>query len=144
MRATAPLSSFVAATLLLCAGAPFALAQETAETPATEQPAAPTRVDPVTPEMPVTPPQETAPEKVESVETTVSEMGAMDVCSQMEGDQAQNALERVRRGISITACASSAWLDGMFGDQLRYEEYRETYGTVSTGALWSEYDGFDP
>jgi len=53
-------------------------------------------------------------------------------------------LERVRRRLTVTACASSAWIDGLFGDQLRYDQYRETYGTVSTGALWSDYDGFDP
>jgi len=56
----------------------------------------------------------------------------------------QTMLERVRRRLTVTACASSAWIDGLFGDQLRYDQYRETYGTVSTGALWSDYDGFDP
>jgi len=53
-------------------------------------------------------------------------------------------LERVRRRLAITACASSAWLDGLFGDQLRYDDYRATYGTVSLGSLYSQYDGFDP
>jgi hypothetical protein len=53
-------------------------------------------------------------------------------------------LERVRRRLAITACASSAWLDGLFGDQLRYDDYRATYGTVSLGTLWSQYDGVDP
>lgn len=53
-------------------------------------------------------------------------------------------LERVRRRLTITACASSAWLDSLFGNQLHYDEYRSTYGSVSAGTLWSEYDGFDP
>ena len=53
-------------------------------------------------------------------------------------------LERVRRRLAITACASSAWLDGLFGDQLRYDDYRATYGTVSLGSLWTQHDGFDP
>jgi hypothetical protein len=53
-------------------------------------------------------------------------------------------LERVRRRLTITACASSAWLDSLFGNQLHYDEYRTTYGSVSAGSLWSEYDGFDP
>jgi hypothetical protein len=53
-------------------------------------------------------------------------------------------LERVRRRLTVTACASSAWLDGLFGNQFRYDEYRATYGTVSAGGLWSDYDGFDP
>lgn len=53
-------------------------------------------------------------------------------------------LERVRRRLTITACASSAWLDSLFGNQLHYDEYRATYGSVSAGTLWSEYDGFDP
>ncbi len=55
-----------------------------------------------------------------------------------------SVLERVRRSLAITACASSAWLDGLFGDQLRYDDYRSTYGTVSVGSLWSQHDGFDP
>lgn len=53
-------------------------------------------------------------------------------------------LERVRRRLTVTACASSAWLDSLFGNQLNYDEYRETYGSVSVGTLWSDYDGFDP
>lgn len=53
-------------------------------------------------------------------------------------------LESVRRRLTITACASSAWLDSLFGNQLHYDEYRATYGSVSAGTLWSEYDGFDP
>lgn len=56
----------------------------------------------------------------------------------------RTTLERVRRRLTITACASSAWLDSLFGDQLHYDEYRSTYGSVSAGTLWSEYDGFDP
>jgi hypothetical protein len=64
-------------------------------------------------------------------------------CSTDE-DSDSRLLARVRRGLSITACASSAWLDSLFGDQLHYEQYRETYGTVSVGTLWSDYDGFDP
>jgi hypothetical protein len=56
----------------------------------------------------------------------------------------ETMLERVRRNLTLTACASSAWLDSLFGDQIRYDEYRATNGSVSTGALWSRYDGFDP
>ena len=68
----------------------------------------------------------------------------MDVCTEMHDESGSTAIERVRRRLSITACASSAWLDGLFGDQMMYENYRETYGTVSVGALWDDYDGFDP
>lgn len=145
MHPAVSLTSLVAATLLLvCAGASSVQAQATAGTPVTDQPASSQPGETVNPETPAVPQQEVAPQKLEPVEPTASEIGAMDVCRQMEGSQAETTLERVRRSISITACASSAWLDGMFGDQLRYEEYRETYGTVSAGALWSEYDGLDP
>ncbi len=71
------------------------------------------------------------------------EAGAMDGCAQADDSDA-SLLEQVRRRLTITACASSAWLDGLFGDQNFYDEYRRTYGTVSVGGLWSEYDGFDP
>jgi hypothetical protein len=65
-----------------------------------------------------------------------------DSCSGLE--PGVSVLERVRRSLAVTACASSAWLDGLFGDQLRYDDYRATYGTVSLGTLYSQYDGFDP
>ncbi|NJO12584.1 MAG: hypothetical protein HC872_02995 [Gammaproteobacteria bacterium] len=65
-----------------------------------------------------------------------------DSCAEPLADDSM--LERVRRRLAITACASSAWLDGLFGDQLRYDDYRATYGTVSLGTLWSQYDGVDP
>ena len=67
----------------------------------------------------------------------------MTGCAQRDRPDA-SMLERVRRRLTVTACASSAWLDGLFGDQFRYDEYRATYGTVSAGGLWSDYDGFDP
>jgi len=69
--------------------------------------------------------------------------GPMEVCAQQQGAE-ETTLERVRRTLTLTACASSAWLDSLFGDQIRYDEYRATSGSVSAGALWSRYDGFDP
>jgi hypothetical protein len=71
------------------------------------------------------------------------EESAMKACKD-DALPERTMLERVRRRLTVTACASSAWIDGLFGDQLRYDQYRETYGTLSTGALWSDYDGFDP
>jgi hypothetical protein len=64
-------------------------------------------------------------------------------CAQ-EGGTTDSMLQRVRRGLTVSACASSAWLDSLFGDQVHFDNYRSTYGSVSTGALWSDYDGFDP
>src|SRR5688572_6966843 len=71
------------------------------------------------------------------------EMTPLEGCAQRDRPDA-SMLERVRRRLTVTACASSAWLDGLFGDQFRYDQYRATYGTVSAGGLYSEYDGFDP
>ena len=67
----------------------------------------------------------------------------MEICAQPAADNL-GVLQRVRRSLTVTACASSAWLDGLFGDQIYYDEYHATYGTVTVGGLWSEYDGFDP
>lgn len=89
-------------------------------------------------------PQPAVPLTVEPVEPTAEELGAMDVCAEMHDESALTALERVRRRLSITACASSAWLDGLFGDEMMYESYQQTHGTVSAGALWDDYEGFDP
>lgn len=67
----------------------------------------------------------------------------MEICAQEPADNL-TVLQRVRRSLTVTACASSAWLDGLFGDQIHYDDYHATYGTVTVGGLWSEYDGFDP
>ena len=72
------------------------------------------------------------------------ETGAIDVCRGTRDDSEVTMIELARRSLSTTACASSAWLDGLFGDEMMYEDYRHTYGTVSVGSLWSDYDGFDP
>lgn len=68
---------------------------------------------------------------------------ALDACKELQPGS-DTMLERVRRTLAVTACASSAWLDGLFGDQFYYDQYRDTRGSVSVGTLWSEYDGFDP
>jgi hypothetical protein len=70
-----------------------------------------------------------------------AEESPMEICAQ---PSEEGVLQRVRRTLTVTACASSAWLDGLFGDQVYPDEYHATYGTVTTGALWSKYDGFDP
>jgi hypothetical protein len=81
------------------------------------------------------------------VEMAPPEMGptqtTMEACDDASWPDT-TMLERVRRRLTITACASSAWLDSLFGNQLHYDDYRATYGTVSAGTLWSDYDGFDP
>lgn len=72
-----------------------------------------------------------------------SSISPMEGCAERDRPDS-TMLERVRRRLTVTACASSAWLDSLFGNQFRYDEYRATYGTVSAGGLWSDYDGFDP
>jgi len=67
----------------------------------------------------------------------------MEGCAERERPDA-SMLERMRRRLTVTTCASSAWLDSLGGDQFRYDQYRATYGTISAGGLWSDYDGFDP
>jgi hypothetical protein len=67
----------------------------------------------------------------------------MEICAQPP-EEDLTVLQRVRRSLTVTACASSAWLDGLFGDQIHYDDYHATYGTVTMGGLWSDYDGFDP
>lgn len=79
----------------------------------------------------------------EEEEKSTSTVTPMEGCAERARPDA-SVLEGVRRRLTVTACASSAWLDSLFGDQFRYDEYRATYGTVSAGGLWSDYDGFDP
>jgi hypothetical protein len=67
----------------------------------------------------------------------------MEGCAQRERPDA-TMIERMRRRLTVTTCASSAWLDSLGGNQFRYDQYRATYGTISAGGLWSDYDGFDP
>jgi hypothetical protein len=76
-------------------------------------------------------------------EEEASSITPMQGCAQRDAPDA-GMLEKMRRRLSVGTCASSAWLDSLFGDQFRYDEYRATYGTISAGGLWSDYDGFDP
>lgn len=69
--------------------------------------------------------------------------GPMEICA-APAEEDLTVLQRVRRSLTVTACASSAWLDGLFGDQIHYDHYHATYGTVTVGGLWNDYDGFDP
>src|SRR5262245_12787963 len=118
------------------------------------QPAAPEQAQPDTAPQPQTETQDQAPPQSEAGAPSSTEApaesppkpsgpGAMEVCAQPQQAD-ESMLERVHRNLAVTACASSAWLDSLFGDQIRYEEYRATSGSVSAGALWSRYDGFDP
>jgi len=83
------------------------------------------------------PPATTAPEPKPEVEV----IGALEACTRTE--DVDRILERVRRGLAISVCASSAWLDGLFGERMHVDEYKAAHGVVSAGALWSDYDGFD-
>jgi hypothetical protein len=88
-------------------------------------------------------PQDTTGEEGPPAPPEEEPPSALEACKEIQPDH-DTMLERVRRTLAVTACASSAWLDGMFGDQFHYDAYRDTRGSVSLGTLWSEYDGFDP
>jgi hypothetical protein len=102
------------------------LDQTTQPTPAPEQAAE----DRIGEQGPPAPPTEEPP-------------SALEACKEIQPER-DMVLDRVRRTLAVTACASSAWIDGLFGDQFHYREYRDTRGSLSVGSLWSEYDGFDP
>jgi hypothetical protein len=84
-----------------------------------------------------------APEGAEVAGPPAPDASPMEICAQPPENDL-TVLQRVRRSLTVTACASSAWLDGLFGDQIHYDDYHATYGTVTAGGLWSDYDGFDP
>ena len=90
--------------------------------------------------------REARPTKQEELGPAIPEdqaPGPITACKEIQPEH-DTVLERVRRTFAVTACASSAWLDGMFGDQFYYNAYLNTRGSLSVGTLWSEYDGFDP
>jgi hypothetical protein len=100
------------------------------------------------PPMPEPPPVQISPEEPEVEEPSAAysaeeEPTAMELCAEAPDTKA-GMLARMRRRLTVTTCASSAWLDSLFGDQIHYSDYRATYGSLSAGGLWSEYDGFDP
>lgn len=53
-------------------------------------------------------------------------------------------LSRVSRGLYTSVCATSRWFDTFFGDARAHDEYSDTYGSVSVGLKWTEYDHFEP
>lgn len=90
--------------------------------------------------------REVRPTKQEEIGPAIPEdeaPGPITACKEIQPEH-DTLLERVRRTLAVTACASSAWLDSMFGDQFYYNAYLNTRGSLSVGTLWSEYDGFDP
>jgi hypothetical protein len=146
---------------LLWFGCPAA-AQEAKQWPQTQTPEEATDRPPepheVPPDRPISeldeteqppPSPEQAKERVKEEKVTVQPIpgefapNALTACKEIKPEQ-DTILHRVRRTLAVTACASSAWVDGLFGDQFHYSEYLKTRGTVSLGTLWSEYDGFDP
>ena len=46
-----------------------------------------------------------------------AQVSPMEVCAQ-PNEADMTVLQRVRRSLTVGACASSAWLDGLFGDQI--------------------------
>jgi hypothetical protein len=121
------------ALLMICGSA----AHSQVTKPADPLDPAETSPSPVTAGQPAAEPIIVGPPAVPATESN------MEACTQ-EDLPKRTMLEKVRRALTTTACASSAWVDSLFGDEIRYDQYRETYGTVSAGALWSDYDGFDP
>jgi len=91
---------------------------------------------------PHTPSDTRAEDDSMAVGPPAEDVGPMEICAQPP-EEDLTFLERARRNLTVTACASSAWLDGLFGDQIHYDEYRATYGTLTVGGLWTDYDGFD-
>jgi hypothetical protein len=148
-----------AIALLLCAGEPAWSAEK--EWPTNPPPAQPTEEAPTPSEVPADRPiseldstEQPPPTPEQAAEDRTGEAGppsppeeeppsALGACKEIQPEQ-DTVLHRVRRSLAVTACASSAWLDGLFGDEFHYQEYRDTRGSVSVGSLWSEYDGFDP
>jgi hypothetical protein len=78
-----------------------------------------------------------------AAEARAEQLTPKEICAQPAAEDL-TFFQRAQRNLTITACTSSAWLDGFFGDQIHYDEYRATYGTATVGGLWNDYDGFDP
>lgn len=145
-----------AVALLLCAWSQPARAQEYQADPTKPADTAPTPEEapsdrPISkldeseepPPSPEEPRQRTDAAQGPPAPAKEEEPGPIEACKEIQPER-DKMLDRVRRTLAVTACASSAWLDGFFGDQFHYDEYRDTRGNVSVGTLWSEYDGFDP
>ncbi len=47
-------------------------------------------------------------------------------------------IDKIRSRLYKLTCSSASWFDGLFGNSRYDEEYRSTYGSLTTGALWSE------
>jgi hypothetical protein len=61
---------------------------------------------------------------------------AREICEDEPDSRA--VIDRIRSRLFKLTCSSASWFDGLFGDTRYDEEYRSTYGSVTTGALWSE------
>ncbi len=70
------------------------------------------------------------------------EKGPMEMCAQPSCEE--GVLQRVRRRSPSGPVHRPRGSMACSAIEVYPEEYHATYGTVTTGALWSKYDGFDP
>lgn len=52
-------------------------------------------------------------------------------------------IDKLHSSLYRFSCTSVSWFDGLFGSRQFDNEYRQTHGTVTVGALWSKQGGFD-
>lgn len=81
-------------------------------------------------------------ESTQAEEPTETEVPP-DPCKAEDGDPDDIWIDKMRRGVYRTVCATSRWFDGFYGDQPLIDEYRSTYGRLGVGIEVVEEEGVD-
>lgn len=114
---------------LILAGSPPLTAQEASPTPT-----------PLPSTGQTSPPSPTGNNSAAQEEKTDSTADPCRISSGLDDD----FIDRVRRGLYTSVCASSRWFDTFFGDARAHDENSSTYGSLSLGLKWTQYDQFEP
>jgi hypothetical protein len=71
----------------------------------------------------------------------VEEKSRDDLCRSEESDD--KLIDHIHGELYKLTCSSASWFDGLFGHRRYEQDYRKSNGIVTTGALWSQREGFD-
>lgn len=65
---------------------------------------------------------------------------AREIC--VDQNYSRAVIDRLHSSLYKLTCSTASWFDGLFGDTRYDEEYRQTYGSATVGALWSQRKSF--
>lgn len=77
------------------------------------------------------------------VEELLPEDAYPEITCDKPGSSGDEMLDKVQRGVYSSVCNTALWFDGLFGTRRFDRDTDETFGRLSVGGSWDDYNGFD-